>query len=369
MKNRITRIAQRTGRFGMLSGLIVLILPGHAPAEKPAENLHEKEGAISLVGAPAISSSPGFGNGLGGVGLLFFRPDASDTVSPNSSLTALGLYSDTDSYFLGAFCPLYLKEDRWRVSPGLVRGRVRSDLNIGLDRSARFDDDFLGGFLKVLHQVKGNWYAGGAFSVMDHRYTARNEQADSYFSLYDVEDVTSGMLSAVAAFDSRNDQRYPTRGQNAECSLGWAPDGLAEGDAYTTVQATWAVYHEFARRHVVAAQMVGRTVSEDAPYYERPTLGQRGDLRGYTPGEIVGEHSLSGQVELRSFFTERLGGVVFGGVGALWENGLSSKDVYPSFGLGLRFRLQQENKVSFRVDYAVGEADQDGWYVSVAEAF
>jgi outer membrane protein assembly factor BamA len=343
--------------------LLAAILPGGGRGETLAPTEPEKQRTTSFVAAPAVSSSPGFGNGIGGVGLLFFRPDASDTASPNSSLTLVGLYSDTDSYFAGAFCPLFLQQDLWRVTPGLVRGRVRSDLHVGLAQAARFDDDFTGGFLKVLRQVRGSWYAGGALSVMDHRYAARNPAAEDYFTRYDVEDVTSGIVSAVVALDTRDDQRYPTRGQSAELTVGFAPEGWADEEAYTTATATWAGYHGFHPRHVLAVQLMGRTVSEDAPYYEKPTLGQRGDLRGYTPGEIVGDHSLSSQVELRSFFTKRLGGAVFAGLGALWENSLGSDDLYPSCGVGLRFRLQEENKVSFRIDYALGEDDQDGWYM------
>jgi hypothetical protein len=40
-----------------------------------------------------------------------------------------------------------------------------------------------------------------------------------------------------------------------------------------------------------------------------------------------------------------------------------------SGGAGIRFRLNQENRVNFRVDYAIGENDQDGFYVGVMEAF
>ncbi|GEM_PF-3683229 len=327
-----------------------------------------EENRPSFVAAPAVSSSPGFGNGLGVVGLMFFRPEASDQVSPNSTLTLIGLYSDTDSFFLGAFAPLYLKEDRWRVTPGLVSGRVKSDLNVGLPQNAKFENEFLGSFLKVLRRVQGDWYAGVQVMLIDQKYRAQNPAGELYFEQFGVEDTTSGVLSAVVAMDSRNDQRYPTGGQNLELTLGYAPEGLAEEEAYTTSQLMFSSFHP-VKKQVFAWQTFAKTVSDDAPYFERPTLGQRGDLRGYTPGELIGDHSISLQAEIRAFFTPRLGGVVFGGVGALWEDDLSSDDLYPSYGLGLRLRIQEENKVNFRIDYAVGEQDQDGWYISVSEAF
>ena len=49
---------------------------------------------------------------------------------------------------------------------------------------------------------------------------------------------------------------------------------------------------------------------------------------------------------------------------------ISSRELYPSAGAGiLRYTLQTEQKVSFRVDYAIGESGNDGLYVSVREAF
>ena len=37
--------------------------------------------------------------------------------------------------------------------------------------------------------------------------------------------------------------------------------------------------------------------------------------------------------------------------------------------MGVRFRLNVENRINFRVDYAWGENDEEGLYVSVGEAF
>jgi hypothetical protein len=47
---------------------------------------------------------------------------------------------------------------------------------------------------------------------------------------------------------------------------------------------------------------------------------------------------------------------------------LSGDDLLPSLGLGLRFTLAPENKVSLRVDAAAGKDDY-AFYLGVAEAF
>ncbi len=60
----------------------------------------------------------------------------------------------------------------------------------------------------------------------------------------------------------------------------------------------------------------------------------------------------------------------FRGETATWPAvSIETDDTCFSGGAGIRFRLNQENRVNFRVDYAVGENDQDGFYVGVMEAF
>jgi hypothetical protein len=100
-------------------------------------------------------------------------------------------------------------------------------------------------------------------------------------------------------------------------------------------------------------------------------LGRRNDLRGYTPGEYVGRNIIAAQAEYRWMFARRWGVVGFGGVAALYDGGLNSitsDQVFPGGGGGVRFVLHEENRVNFRVDYARG-ADDDGLYVSIGEAF
>ena len=42
---------------------------------------------------------------------------------------------------------------------------------------------------------------------------------------------------------------------------------------------------------------------------------------------------------------------------------------FSSGGVGVRLRLHQANRVNLRVDFAWGEDDEDGFYVSLREAF
>jgi hypothetical protein len=87
-------------------------LPGVASSEEalPGEASAKKE--KNYVIAPLFLSNPNVGTGLGGTGIYFYSPSSEeDTVSPPSSVTLMGWYTNTDSYMLGLFNQSYYKED------------------------------------------------------------------------------------------------------------------------------------------------------------------------------------------------------------------------------------------------------------------
>ena len=99
------------------------------------------------------------------------------------------------------------------------------------------------------------------------------------------------------------------------------------------------------------------------------TLGRRSDLRGYTSGEHVARNLLSTQAEYRWMLNDRWGLVGFFGVARLYDGGIDEGENFSSGGVGVRLRLHQANRVNLRVDFAWGENDEDGFYVSLREAF
>ena len=47
----------------------------------------------------------------------------------------------------------------------------------------------------------------------------------------------------------------------------------------------------------------------------------------------------------------------------------NTDNLFTSCGFGIRFMLQTVQRINFRVDFAFGEGDNDGVYVSIKEAF
>jgi hypothetical protein len=84
----------------------------------------------------------------------------------------------------------------------------------------------------------------------------------------------------------------------------------------------------------------------------------------------MGNSSVRGQIEARWKLSHRWGMAAFAGSGQIEETfaGLDDGEWVSSFGLGLRFMIQQEKRINLRLDYG-RSADSDGISFFVGEAF
>jgi outer membrane protein assembly factor BamA len=285
----------------------------------------------------------------------------------------MGAYSDTDSYFLGLYNKLYLDEDRWRIDAGLIGARIRSDLTVDGVDDIKFDTQLVGTFVKAQRRIgSSDWFAGATATYFSKDYTSRNAQGDAYFAAFNVQDEDEGSVGAAATLDTRDNQRYPGSGVLAEASLDLHPEWLGTTQSYEVVQLSDNWYRELFPGHVLALRAYGRFTPPGTPYAGLSKLGMRSDLRGYTPGEIVAENMIDTQAEWRWMFAPRFGVVGFGGAAGLYNSSISQLDsdtIYWSGGIGLRYTLNVANRLNFRLDYAWGENDESGFYISMGEAF
>lgn len=325
-----------------------------------------------FVAAPLIFSAPAFGNGLGAMAMYFYRPDAAGEKSPPSTVTMVGAYSDTDSYFFGLFNQNHLRDDHWRPRVGYANGKINNNFDIPVLGDVRFSTDINAVFGRLDWRWRGNTFLGGKAGFVDVRYKPRNATAEDYFEIYDIQDNASGQFGFVTNYDSRDHTRFPTKGIQSEIGMDFIPEWLGSKEGYRVLQMFANHYQKHRPGHILALRAYGRFTPSGTPYVGLSTLGQRSDLRGYTAGEKVAENLISTQAEYRWMFKPKWGVVGFAGVATLYDGSMSNIDsdnTYLSGGLGLRYVLHKENGVNFRVDFAWGEDDDSGYYVSMGEAF
>ena len=138
-------------------------------------------------------------------------------------------------------------------------------------------------------------------------------------------------------------------------------------DVELDVRQYWAIKED----QVFAANVYLRSMSGDVPFYKVPALGGSQRMRGYFHGRYRDNTYAMMQAEYRQYFWRKFGFVVFGGLGNVAERlvdyDLGSMNY--SFGGGLRFKFNEEQKINLRMDIGIGQDGNTGIYFGIEEAF
>jgi len=347
----------------------LLCLPLEADAE---DEMKAQQKSKNYAVAPIVVSNPSIGTGAGATGMFFYDVGSDREGQPRSSAQLVGAYTHTDSYFVGFLNSLHVLQDSVRSKAGLFHATINNEYRDPLGGEADFATDVWAAYAQVTYRIQGDWFLGIQGLVSDVQYRPDSSQDADYLERVGAEDTTSGGIGPVFSYDSRDNIHYPTSGTLAEMKGFYKPSSWGNAADYAVGDVAINHFMPLRDNRVLALRIFGRTGTNDTPYSDKSRLGQGSDLRGFKSGEISGRTLLSGQVEHRWQFTERWGAVIFGGLAKLWDDDLEAlitEDLYYSVGAGVRFMINTDQKINFRVDVAVGNGDNKGIYVGIREAF
>jgi outer membrane protein assembly factor BamA len=130
-------------------------------------------------------------------------------------------------------------------------------------------------------------------------------------------------------------------------------------------------YFTLSPNHVLAVQAYGIVEFAYPPFYELALLGGDKVMRGYLYGRYRDRLYYAFQAEYRTPVIWRFGLVFFGGLGDVASKfaNISIATIKPTYGFGVRFRIDELQKLDLRVDVGFGEEDASGVYFSVNQAF
>ena len=324
--------------------------------------------------APILVSNPAIGNGIGVTGMYFFDIGKSNPKGPRSLIQPLAAYTDTQSYFGGLLSSLYLRDDHIRSTFGLFGAKVNNEYRD--PRPGRSDAKFaahLGAFYAQMQfRVKAHLFLGGQFRLVNTRFSPEDEASRDYLEFVGAEDKTNAGVGPVLTYDTRDNIHSPRSGTLTAVRAFSMFKGLGSEETYHTIEGEFNRYQQLVPGHVFALRAYGRTGTSNTPYSDKSRLGMRSDLRGFKSGEIIGLTLADVQAEYRCQFRPRWGVVVFGGIAKLWDDDtreIIREDYYYSGGVGLRFMINTKERINFRVDFAIGNGDNQGFYMGIREAF
>ena len=124
------------------------------------------------------------------------------------------------------------------------------------------------------------------------------------------------------------------------------------------------------KNQVLALQVVGQFSQGEVPFNQLSLMGGETIMRGYYLGRFRDKNYVAAQAEYRFLpfgFSKRLGGSVFGAVGAVSES-IPTDNYKWSAGAGLRYLLFPKKDIFTRIDVGVNP-DGYGVYFYIGEAF
>ena len=352
----------------------VVAVAAEVPAEVPAEVVDEgaldaaeetgDEATSPWLVTPTLSVDPKLGSTLGAVVGYIHRFDPE---SNPSLLTLVGGYSNTDSHYSGFIADTYFNANQHKLIFGLVSGEVRNEYEdfLGTGLETETQDNMNGIFARYMYRLEGGWYLGVQGISADYVIGAEGF-TEIFLNQIGLTGVRSNGLGLAAEYDSRDIVWNPTRGRHVVLHNVAYREGLGGEESFDALQLKYAEYIPFGDGHVLAADVRGRW-TKDAPQSGFSSL----DMRGYTRGNYLAEHSTHLQFDARFRVLDRWGAALFGGVGALYSDlsDLNSDALFPMGGAGVIYDLKPSDGIVLRLDYALGEGDNSAFYLTLGQPF
>jgi hypothetical protein len=372
-----------------LTALCLVGTPGVCRAEEPAANEGkaakgdaeepELQHGAKVIAVPVPVYNPQLDLALGLIGMVTYRLDESDPVSPPSSTMLFGLAATNGTFLLAGAQHVYWHRDDNRAALLAAGGHINADFYGAGSFTSNGIIFPLGvdAFVVAPQYLRRVWdrlYLGGRYVLFlsDATFQApagAPETVQTYFPLTTRQ--TASGLGAVAEYDSRDNRFSATRGFYVPVDAVYYPTALGSTTSYGVFQVAYNSYHSLHGKNLIlAVRGMVQTATSNTPVYLLPAVGAGPDLRGYAAGRYRDYVFLAAQAELRWYFWRGLGAVIFGGVGSTTSgfDALTEGTVLPSYGLGLRYMLHEKERLLARIDY--GRGNEDGmFYFSVSEAF
>lgn len=198
---------------------------------------------------------------------------------------------------------------------------------------------------------------------------------------FDTKKYHTSSVSLRFIIDKRDNMIMPLKGFYLSANWQGGFEFIGNDRRSNLYQIEWRSYHSLSKRnpsHLLAFWFMGEFAQKGTlPYMILPATAydQRGrSARGYTQGRFRGNQLVYGEVEYRFPISKcggLLGGVIFANATSANNSFLSLslfESVKPSFGFGLRVKLDKYSRTNLAVDLGFGQQSM-GFYLAVSEAF
>jgi hypothetical protein len=328
------------------------------------------------VAVPVPVSNPTLGTGLQAV-LMYLHPRSADDPSPNATSGLAAVYTNNDSWFVGAFHDDSWDQDRYRFTGFVGQGDLKLRFyGVGGDAAlANSPVDYSLGVSVLFAQIQmrlpdtEHWFAGLRYVYMRSESVFNSGAVVPGLPPAEVSiPITTSGIGALLTYDSRDDNYYPTRGHYAQAVGTRFSDNLGGGfeSEFDKAVGFYNYYHSVSPSTVLALRARLEATSENAPFFFLSTL----NMRGFSRDRYLDNYTLSVHAEARHKLAPRWGVVAFTEAGRFADSfsGLADGRTIVSYGAGVRWQATADKSLNLALDAAVSTDDR-AVYLTIGEAF
>jgi outer membrane protein assembly factor BamA len=315
-----------------------------------------------LTAYPFIFYTPETKLALGAGGIFVFYADSTRELHP-SKVTFSGYYSTNKQYQVKFTPQFYFFKNKLFISLPITYGYYISKFfGIGDQQ------------LEEGHEVYTSAVFNASIMVQAPALLFSSDRTGFLFDINYTEILdkkNNELLLGVGydgVWDNRDNIFYPTRGSYQYFKITLYP---YMGDyAFYSFELDVRKYFHLAARSTLAYNFYYASTGGETPFYKLPAMGGQNRMRGYYEGEFRNNSYSTMQFEFRQFVLNRIGFVLFAGVGQVANSIIEYdfKDFRICYGGGLRYIFNKSEKINLRFDAGFGK-DTYGLYVGMEEAF
>ncbi len=330
---------------------------------------------------PALSSSPEIGFGFGAIGFLVLN-DKSKKANKFYRPTSISPYIvyTTKNQLLTRFDVDIFLHNGININ-GNLRYLDFPDMFYGLGNQTKSDivEQFTNQFVRINGRImkpKNEHLFIGLLYDIQFNNILLESNTNSLFT-QDIVGRAGGRNIGIGPsmlWDTRNSTLYPTTGKFLNIGLTTYSKLLGSEYSYTSFLLDYRKYFElFGPKNILAFQFRTQlNTDSDIPFYKLNQLGGGIRLRGIEHKNLyMSKQSAFLQVEARQELFWRFGGVLFAGLGEVFDSfsSFNTENIRYVYGLGGRFQALKDEKLNIRMDLGFTDNGQRAFYLSVREAF
>ncbi len=343
-----------------------------AKQPKPSEAKEQKR-RLSFAGYPVILYTPETSIILGGGAAMTIRDQRDPENARPDNMNFYAIYT-LKKQFAALFNPdFYFHGDKWQIKTMLGYQKF-PDLFYGIGNSnsdADAEDVTTEDFIirpALTCRVYKNLRLGATYHF--NHTSIQQVEPDGKLSREKLPGSHGSLLSGlgpIIEWDSRDNIFYPAQGSwlqfYATVYRGW----LGSEFDYESYTLDFRYFLEVQNRHILAFQLVAKTMQGLVPFNHLARLDQ---LRGIHGSRFRDQQLAVAQVEYRYPIYRRFSGVLFTGVGDVMHRSsdYQLKQSKFSLGVGLRFAAIPDDKLNLRLDVGFSRYGINP-YFQLSEAF